>query len=234
MAASAHKGVLDEQLSCSSLRSWLFLVDGQQSWRGAGQAAEEEDVSGVFSLSTHRCQLASWVTGSLYCSLAFTLTLFYVVQLLWFQKGTINVTLALKSGEVAVEFYLLIKAENLPWKFIEVAEERVAKILQFIIILFVHRITLSDCRSPKLHWGLIQLLKMQWQAPDFIFVLRCIKIMDFWKQNQNPYEWGQNGAGRLTSLNRCCSPWFLFLIDCCHFPLELKGSIFSFLVVRDM
>lgn len=40
---------------------------------------------------------------------------------------------------MAVEFYLLIKAENLQCKFTEVTEEHVAKILQFIIILFLHQ-----------------------------------------------------------------------------------------------
>lgn len=66
-----------------------------------------------------------------------------------------NVTPMLNSGELAVEFYnavyLLINPENLQCRFIEVAEEHVAKILQFIIILFLHQIILSACRGLKLH-----------------------------------------------------------------------------------
>lgn len=51
---------------------------------------------------------------------------------------------------MAAQFYMFIKAENLLCKFTGVTEEHVAKILQFIIILFAHKI-LSACRSLKLH-----------------------------------------------------------------------------------
>ena len=55
-----------------------------------------------------------------------------------------NVTPLLNSGGPAVEFYnavyLFINPENFQYRFIEVAEEHVAKILQFIVILFLYQI----------------------------------------------------------------------------------------------
>jgi len=47
--------------------------------------------------------------------------------------------------------YMLINLENLQCRFIEVAEEHVAEVLQFVIILVLHQIILFACRDLRLH-----------------------------------------------------------------------------------